>query len=166
MPELTPEYRAQLRQDAEHYGDPVIIVQLLDALDAAELRTYDENLNASAALARVARLEAEVNYRDQALELFVPAQHYAASQKAIVDLRERASAKEADCETGRWGSWLYAPDGVVYRGLAFPESGQRWKNVNGRRVTRHIEQSPDWSPSTMSDREMNRYAPFVEAGDK
>lgn len=84
MPELTPEYRAWLRQNADRYGDPVVI-QLLDALEAAEARADEENLNASAALA-------EINFRDQALELFVPAQHYAASQKRIVDLRERAAA--------------------------------------------------------------------------
>lgn len=35
MPELTPEYRAFLRQNADRYGDPVVI-QLLDSLEAAE----------------------------------------------------------------------------------------------------------------------------------
>ena len=56
MPELTPEYRAFLRQNADRYGDSVV-VQLLDALEAAEQRADEENLNASAALANVAQLE-------------------------------------------------------------------------------------------------------------
>ncbi|MHA4848746.1 hypothetical protein L1080_004260 [Rhodococcus sp. MSC1_016] len=56
MPDLTPEHRAWLRQNADHYGDPVV-VQLLDALEAADERANEENLNASAALANVTRLE-------------------------------------------------------------------------------------------------------------
>ena len=39
---------------------------------------------------------AEISFRDQALELFVPAGQYASSQRAIVELRERAAAKESD----------------------------------------------------------------------
>lgn len=35
MPDLTPEYRAHLRQNCDQYGDPLVI-QLLDALEAAE----------------------------------------------------------------------------------------------------------------------------------
>ncbi|MDF3309731.1 hypothetical protein P3H15_32455 [Rhodococcus sp. T2V] len=41
MPELTPEYRAFLRQNADRYGDPVV-VQLLDALEAAEQEAEKE----------------------------------------------------------------------------------------------------------------------------
>ncbi|MBV6758394.1 hypothetical protein [Rhodococcus opacus] len=108
MPDLTPEYRAHLRQNADEYGDP-LIVQLLDALEETEealarseatndhlysdvvtlqsrlagacnrhhleahrakrleAKLAEENLNASAALANVARLEDAIARKQEAL---------------------------------------------------------------------------------------------------
>lgn len=73
MPELTPEYRAHLRQNAEEYGDPVI-VQLLNALEEAEgdiealegdlsaVRTESAHLNGKwlAAESELARVKSEL----------------------------------------------------------------------------------------------------------
>ena len=69
-----------------------------------------------------------------------------------------------NCEIDMWGAWGYVPDGVTYQSGKHPESGQRWKNVNGRRVTRNVNDlSTEWYPSNMADRDMNDHAPFVRA---
>lgn len=58
--ELTPEYRSYLRQNADHYGDP-LISHLLDALAATEAKLAEEEAHSTAALADVAHLAAQLD---------------------------------------------------------------------------------------------------------
>lgn len=60
MPELTPEYRAHLRQLAERLGDTTTL-QLLDALEATE-RDLDAHITSGIAAAEtIARVQSLVD---------------------------------------------------------------------------------------------------------